>query len=317
MIKKLKQLTNFSDFFFYNSVFKKKKKFYQLKFNYKINNVHIIGRSSFLIHFKNEAKNPNGRFGAGTPRTSDGSLLFLQHLIHKMEPKGSRIGIVFNGSPLFTGDAGSGESEIRKHIIENDLLETIIMLPDRLFFNTGITTYVWILDNKKKENRKGKIQLIDAKKFYKFSKVKLGEKSKEISEDQRLQLLKIYEDFNENKNSKIYTNDYFRYTKVTVDQYLKDEFDNIVKDKKNNKKIDKKKRDHERVPSNQKIDEYLLREVKPHIKEYFYNKDLNKIGYEISLTKEFYEYTELRSLEEIKSDLIKLDEEIKSFEKIL
>jgi type I restriction enzyme M protein len=288
------------------------------KFDYMITNPPFgVSWKSEVDFVKNEANNPNGRFGAGTPRTSDGSLLFLQHLIHKMETKGSRIGIVFNGSPLFTGDAGSGESEIRKHIIEKDLLETIIMLPDRLFFNTGITTYVWILDNKKKKNRKGKIQLIDAKKFYKFSKVKLGEKSKEITEDQRLQLLKIYEDFNENKNSKIYTNDYFRYTKVTVDQYLKDKFDNIVKDKKNNKKIDKKKRDYERVPSNQKIDEYLLTEVKPHIKEYFYNKDLNKIGYEISLTKEFYEFTELRSLEEIKSDLIKLDEEIKSFEKIL
>ncbi len=288
------------------------------KFDYMITNPPFgVSWKSEKDFVKNEAKNTNGRFFVGTPRTSDGSLLFLQHLIHKMEPKGSRIGIVFNGSPLFTGDAGSGESEIRKWIIENDLLEAIIMLPDRLFFNTGITTYIWILDNQKNKNRKGKVQLINAKEFYKFSKVKLGEKSKEISEDQRSQLLKIYEDFNENENSKIYINDYFRYTKVTIDQYLKDKSGNIVKDKKDNPKIDKKMRDYEKVPSNQEIDEYLLKEVKPHIKEYFYNKDLNKIGYEISLTREFYEYKELRSIEEIERDLIKLDEEITSLKKNL
>ena len=112
-----------------------------------------------------EAKDPNGRFFVGTPRTSDGSLLFLQHLINKMNPRGSRIGIVFNGSPLFTGDAGSGESEIRKWIIENDWLECIVSLPDRMFFNTGITTYVWIVTNKKSPNRKGKVQLIDGTSF--------------------------------------------------------------------------------------------------------------------------------------------------------
>ena len=288
------------------------------KFDYMITNPPFgVSWKSEEDFIKNEAKDTNGRFFAGTPRTSDGSLLFLQHLIHKMEPKGSRIGIVFNGSPLFTGDAGSGESEIRKWIIEKDLLETIIMLPDRLFFNTGITTYIWILDNQKKKNRKGKIQLINAKEFYEFSKVKLGEKNKKINEDQRLQLFKIYQDFNENENSKIYINDYFRYTKVTVDNYLKDKSGNIVKDKKGNPKIDKKMRDYEKVPSSQDIDEYLLKEVKPHIKEYSYNKDLNKIGYEISLTKEFYQYKKLRSIDEIKRDLIRLDEEIDSLKKNL
>jgi len=285
------------------------------KFDYMITNPPFgVSWKSEVDFIKNEANHPNGRFGAGTPRTSDGSLLFLQHLIHKMEPKGSRIGIVFNGSPLFTGDAGSGESEIRKWIIEKDLLETIIMLPDRLFFNTGITTYIWILDNNKKKKRKGKIQLINAKEFYNFIKVKLGEKNKEVSEEQRLELLKIYSDFNENINSKIYNNDYFRYTKVTIDQYSKDKSGNIIKDKKNNPKIDKSKRDYERVPSNLKIDDYLSKEVKPHIKNYLYNEDLNKIGYEISLTKEFYEYKKLRPIEKIKNDLIKLEKEIKNLE---
>ena len=263
---------------------------------------------------ENEKGDPNGRFFVGTPRVSDGSLLFLQHLMHKMEPKKSRIGIVFNASPLFTGDAEQGESEIRKWIIENDLLETIVMLPDKLFFNTGITTYIWILDNAKNKNRKGKVQLIDGKDFFGFIKVKLGEKNKAILEDHRLKILGIYQDFIENKYSKIYPNDYFKYTKVTIDQYLKDEHENIIKDKKGNPKIDKKKRGYEKVPANQEIEDYLLKEVAPHISKYFYNKDLNKIGYEISLTKEFYEYNELRSIKEIKSDLMKLDEEIKSLE---
>ena len=288
------------------------------KFDYMITNPPFgVSWKSDEEFVKNEAKDSNGRFTVGTPRTSDGSLLFLQHLIHKMEPKGSRIGIVFNGSPLFIGDAGSGESEIRKWIIEKDLLEVVIMLPDRLFFNTGITTYIWILNNRKKKDRKGKIQLINAKDFYKFSKKKLGEKNKEIIEEQRLIISKIYEDFKESKYSKIFKNDYFKYTKVTLDQYLKDESGKIVKDKKGNSKIDKTKKDFERIPSYQEIDEYLLKEVKPHINEYFYNKDLDKIGYEISLTKEFYEYSELRTIEEIKNNLIKLEKEIKSLEKNL
>ena len=288
------------------------------KFDYMITNPPFgVSWKSEEEFIKNEAKDSSGRFTVGTPRTSDGSLLFLQHLIHKMEPKGSRIGIVFNGSPLFTGDAGSGESEIRKFIIEKDLLETIIMLPDKLFFNTGITTYIWILDNKKNKNRKEKIQLIDAKDFYNFSRVKLGEKSKEVSDEQILKILKIYEDFKDNQKSKIYKNDHFKYTKVTIDQYLKDSSGNIIKDKKGKPKIDKKKRDVERIPSDQEIEKYLLKEVKPHVDEYFHNNELNKIGYEISLTKEFYEYKYLRSPEEIKNELIKLNNEIASLEKNL
>ena len=288
------------------------------KFDYMITNPPFgVSWKSEEEFIKNEAKDPSGRFTVGTPRTSDGSLLFLQHLIHKMEPKGSRIGIVFNGSPLFTGDAGSGESEIRKYIIEKDLLETIIMLPDKLFFNTGITTYIWILDNKKNKNRKEKIQLINAKDFYDYSKVKLGEKNKKVTDGQILDILKIYQDFKDNQKSKIYKNDYFKYTKVTIDQYLKDNSGNTIKDKKGNPKIDKKKRDTERIPSDQEIEKYLLKEVKPHVEEYFHNKELDKIGYEFSLTKEFYEYKNLRSPEDIKNDLIKLNNEIASFEKDL
>ena len=121
--------------------------------------------------------------------------MFLQHLVHKMNPEGARIGIVFNGSPLFTGDAGSGESEIRKWIIENDWLETIVRLPDQLFFNTGITTYFWIVTNKKSDRRKGKIQLIDGSSFYCSMKKSLGNKRKEISESQSEELQHVYESF--------------------------------------------------------------------------------------------------------------------------
>ena len=145
----------------------------------------------------------------------------------------------------------------------------------------------------------------------------MGEKNKEISDEQRLEIMKIYKDFNENKNCKIYNKEYFKYTKVTVDQYLRDKLGNTVVDKKGNPKIDKKKRNYERIPANQEIEEYLLKEVKPHVKEYLYNKDLNEVGYEISLTKEFYEYENLRSVEEIKNDLVKLNKEINELEKNL
>ncbi len=285
------------------------------KFDYMLSNPPF-GQSwkkerSFI---ENEAKDPNGRFHAGTPRVSDGALLFLQHLIHKMEPKGSRIGIVFNGSPLFTGDAGSGESNIRKWIVEEDYLEAIVMLPDRLFFNTGITTYIWILNNKKKPARKNKIQLINAKDFFKYSKIKLGEKSKELTVEDRNKILSLYSKFQENDYSKIYENNYFKYTKIIIDQYLKDRNGQNILDKNNNPKIDKKKRDYENVPFSIDIKDYIEKEVSPYIDEFYYDENLNKIGYEFSLTKEFYKFKTLRSLDEIKKDLNEIESEIKNLE---
>lgn len=170
-----------------------------------------------------------GRFGAGLPRVSDGSLLFLQHMISKMmdyDPNadgltGCRLAIVFNGSPLFTGDAGSGESEIRKWIIENGWLETIIALPDQLFYNTGILTYVWIVTNRKKGVRKGKIQLIDGTSFFERMRKPLGEKRKLISETQKDELARIYGDFIEGEFCKIFDEDDFAYWKVTVERPLR------------------------------------------------------------------------------------------------
>lgn len=165
-----------------------------------------------------------GRFGAGLPRISDGQFLFLQHLIFKMrrpEDGGSRIAIVFNGSPLFTGDAGSGESEIRRFILEKDLLETVIALPDQLFFNTGINTYVWVLSNRKQEERRRKVQLIDARTFFEKKRKSLGNKRHEISDENRKQIVKMYSDFKEGKHSKIFATTDFAYRQIVIERPLK------------------------------------------------------------------------------------------------
>ena len=154
-------------------------------------------KSETYIKNENQKFGFSGRFGAGLPRINDGSLLFLQHLISKMKQngEGSRIGIVFNGSPLFTGGAGSGESDIRRWIIEQDMLEAVVALPDQLFYNTGISTYIWIISNKKPENRKGKVQLLNAIAFFQKMKRSLGNKRNEISAEQIEEIKKIYLDF--------------------------------------------------------------------------------------------------------------------------
>lgn len=178
---------------------------------------------------EHEEKGFDGRFGAGLPRTSDGSLLFLQHMISKMkrDEKGSRMAIIFSGSPLFTGDAGSGESEIRRWIIENDLLEGIVALPDQLFYNTGISTYIWILTNRKNDDlakgavRKGKIQLVDATSFYVKMRKSLGNKRHEITESQIAEISRIYGEFKENEYSKIFDLKDFGYYKITIERPLK------------------------------------------------------------------------------------------------
>lgn len=197
------------------------------KFDYMLCNPPFgVEWKKYQAPIKDEAeeKGFDGRFGAGLPRISDGSFLFLQHMISKMKaPKdgGSRIGIVFNGSPLFTGDAGSGESEIRKWIIENGWLETIIALPDQLFYNTGILTYIWILSNRKSKLRQGKIQLIDGTSFYERMRKPLGDKRKQLSEDDIKTIASIYGSFVEGEHSKIFDEEDFAYNKVTVERPLR------------------------------------------------------------------------------------------------
>ena len=257
---------------------------------------------------KTEAQNANGRFSAGTPRSSDGALLFLQHMLSKMENNGSRVGIVFNGSPLFTGDAGSGESEIRRSIIENDWLECIIALPDKLFFNTSISTYIWILTNRKSEARQGKIQLINAVDFFDKMKRNLGNKGVFISDSHIRQLVELYTNFEETEHSKIYPNEFFGYTKVTVERPLIDaETGVVLRDKRGNPKPDTKLRDYERVPLTEEINDYYQREVKPHLPDSWLDTSKDKVGYEINFNRYFYQYTPLRSLKEIADEMLALE----------
>ena len=179
------------------------------------------------IKKEHEEQGFRGRFGAGLPRINDGSFLFLQHMIAKMKPVGqggSRIAIVFNGSPLFTGAAGSGESEIRRWIIENDWLEAVVALPDNLFYNTGIATYFWIVTNRKSKERRGKVQLIDAREHFVKMRKSLGEKRKEISDEQITQITRLYADFTEGDHVKIFANEAFGYMRITVERPLRVEW---------------------------------------------------------------------------------------------
>ena len=177
-----------------------------------------------LVRTEHEKLGFAGRFGAGLPRINDGSFLFLQHMVSKMKPPeegGSRLAIVFNGSPLFTGAAGSGESEIRRWIIENDWLEAVVALPDQLFYNTGISTYFWVVTNRKAPHRRGKVQLVDARDFWVKMRKSLGDKRKEISPEQIEEVTRLYADFTEGEKVKIFPNSAFGYQRITVERPLR------------------------------------------------------------------------------------------------
>ncbi len=353
----------------------------------------------------------NGRFGAGLPRISDGQFLFLQHLVSKMKPvtednpKGSRLAIIMNGSPLFTGDAGSGESEIRKYLIENDLVEGIVAMPTDLFYNTGISTYVWILSNNKSSSRKGKIQLVNAIDFFQKMRKSLGSKRKELSEEHIAEIVRLYGDFKAGKHVKIFDNEDFGYQKITVERPLrlnfkideervnrlydqtafanlakskkkgeaglkeielgkqqqrnivdtlmhlkseevyrnreeftiilkklfkereivigspllkailgalseKDETADICKNSKGSPEPDADLRDTEIVPLKEAILDYFEREVKPHVHDAWIDETKTKVGFEIPFTRHFYQYTAIRSSEEIKGEIKELEESI-------
>lgn len=272
----------------------------------------------------------HGRFGHGLPRISDGQMLFLTHLAHKLRPAkegGGRAGIVLNGSPLFTGAAGSGESEIRRYLLEHDLVETIIALPTDMFYNTGIATYVWVLDNTKTEERRGKIQLIDGTSFFTKMRKSLGSKRNEISDADRDRLLQIYADFEDQREensdfSKVFTADNFAYWTITVERPLLDDEGNPVTDKRGKPKADSKKRDTENIPftyadntdgdaaREATIKAYFETEILPHVSDAWIDTKKTKIGYEIPFTRHFYKYVPPRPLEEIDADLNKLTAEI-------
>jgi type I restriction enzyme M protein len=262
-----------------------------------------------------ETQGFNGRFGPGLPRVSDGSLLFLMHLLSKMRPAkdgGSRFGIVLNGSPLFTGGAGSGESEIRRYVLENDLVEAIIGLPTDMFYNTGISTYVWILSNRKPAARKGKVQLIDASSFWQKMRKSLGSKRKELSDEHIAEITRLFGKFKEAKKdgapiSRIFKNADFGYRTITVERPLKNEQAKIVTVAKGKNKGDPQPdsnlRDTENVPLSDDVEKYFKREVLPHVPDAWIDHDKTKVGYEIPFNRHFYVFKPPRSLEEIDAEL--------------
>ena len=257
----------------------------------------------------------NGRFGPGLPRVSDGSLLFLLHLISKMRPAvdgGSRFGIVLNGSPLFTGGAGSGESEIRRYVLENDLVEAIIGLPTDMFYNTGISTYVWIVSNRKPDARKGKLQLIDASGFWQKMRKSLGSKRKELSPDHIDDITRLFGSFEESTRegvpiSRIFRNEDFGYRTITVERPERDAADKIVlgtKGKGKGKPVpDASLRDTENVPLGEDVQTYFKREVLPHAPDAWIDPDKTKVGYEIPFNRHFYVFKPPRPLAEIDAEL--------------
>lgn len=268
------------------------------------------------VRKEHEQQGYNGRFGPGLPRVSDGSMLFLLHLLSKMRPAqegGSRFGIVLNGSPLFTGGAGSGESEIRRYVLENDLCEAIVGLPTDMFYNTGISTYVWIISNRKPEARKGKVQLIDASGMWQKMRKSLGSKRKELSDAHIERITRLFGDFVEAQDddgtpiSRIFDNEAFGYHSITVERPLRDEAGNIVLGQKGKQKgkpqPDASLRDTENVPYTEDVGEYFKREVLPHAPDAWIDPDKTKVGYEIPFNRHFYVFKPPRPLAEIDAEL--------------
>lgn len=282
---------------------------------------YIISNPPFGREWKNEKTKVEaeakrgfaGRFGAGVPAVSDGQMLFLLTAISRMkEPSdgGSRIAIIHNGSPLFTGDAGSGPSEIRRYILENDLLEAIIALPNDIFYNTGIATYIWVLSNKKAgTKREGKVQLINANGLFEKRRKALGNKRNDIPENAIEEITRIYGEFRENEISQIYDNEDFGYTKIAVERPLLDEDGNPIL-KKNKPQADSSLRDTENVPLKEDIEEYFKREVLPFAPDAWIDTKKSKVGYEIPFTRYFYKYEAPQSSTEIMSEIMDLETEL-------
>ena len=299
-----------------------------------------------VVRKEYEEKGFDGRFGPGLPRVSDGSMLFLMHLVAKMRPAvdgGSRFGIVLNGSPLFTGGAGSGESEIRRYVLENDLVEAIIGLPTDMFYNTGIATYVWIISNKKPDDRKGTVQLIDAGSFWQKMRKSLGSKRKEMSDEHIATVTQLFGEFAEAELAtvfdadgkevarqviaaaefapappaggkvkvvpiaRIFKNQDFGYTTLTVERPLRDEAGKVLLGQKGKAKgqpqPDSSLRDTENVPLGEDIQAYFEREVLPHAPDAWIDEAKSKVGYEIPFNRHFYVFEPPRALEVIDAEL--------------
>ncbi len=271
---------------------------------WKIDQPAIVDKKEIIDH----------RFKIGVPRVNDGQLLFLMNMVSKMKKDselGSRFATIHNGSALFTGDAGQGESEIRKYLFENDLLEAIIALPNDLFYNTGIPTYIFILTNKKEKKRKGKLQLINvtAEKFYSKMRKPLGKKRVQFDTNHIKAITKLFLDFESNEYSLILDNTDFGYHQITVHQPEKDEQGNVVLDSKGKPKSDAKLRDIENIPLKESIDDFFETEVLPFVPDAWYNPKETKIGYEVNFAKYFYQYQAPRTLAAITSDILAIEQE--------
>ena len=282
---------------------------------------YIISNPPFGREWKNEKRVVEdeakrgfaGRFGAGLPAASDGQMLFLMTAISKMkEPRdgGSRIAIIHNGSPLFTGDAGSGPSDIRKYILESDLLEAIVALPNDIFYNTGIATYIWVLSNKKAgTKREGKVQLINANGLYEKRRKALGNKRNDIPEGAITEITQVYGDFRETEISKIFNNEDFGYTKITVERPLRGEDGELLL-KNGKKQPDASLRDTENVPLTENIQDYFKREVLPFAPDAWIDEKKSKVGYEIPFTRYFYKYQAPQPSAEIMAEILELEKEL-------
>lgn len=273
-----------------------------------------MGGKKDILDSRFNAYLQNGTQLAMIPRTSDGQLLFLLNNVAKMKhdtPLGSRIAEVHNGSSLFTGDAGSGESNARRYLIESDLVEAIIALPEKMFYNTGIGTFIWILSNNKEERRKGKIQLINATAIKSSLRKNMGEKNCELTPELREEIVRIFTSMEENEVSRIFNNSEFAYWKVTVLQPMLGEDGKPLRDKKGKLIPDKDKTDTEIIPFtyNGGIETFIEKEVRPYAPDAWIDKKKTQIGYEVSFTKYFYKPIQLRDIEEIVADLKALETE--------
>ncbi len=288
---------------------------------------YIISNPPFGIDWKREkdavekeAKlGKKGRFAPGLPKISDGQQLFVLNGLSKLAKNG-KMAIIQNGSPLFSGDAGSGPSEIRRYIIENDWLDAIIQLSTDMFMNTGISTYIWVLNKNKPVWRTGKVQLIDASHCAEPRNRSIGTKRNDISDQCRTLIAKAYGEFENGRvygdkagiycESKIFSNDDFGYQKITVERPLRDEQGEIVCKKNGKPEVDSSLRDTENVPLNENIDDYFAREVLPYVPDAWIDKKKTKIGYEIPLTRYFYEYQSPEIVEDIVGRIHQLETDI-------
>lgn len=285
---------------------------------------YIISNPPFGIDWKkertavqDEAKlGYDGRFGPGLPAISDGQMLFLLNGVKKLKEGSGRMAIIQNGSSLFTGDAGSGASEIRRYVITEDLVEAIVQLPTDLFYNTGISTYIWLISKNKSDERKGKIQLIDASKCFEKRRKNIGNKRVDLSSNCIDLIVDAYNDFSNDTyqngdlsvESKVFDNDYFGYTKVTVLTPILDENGQPIL-KKGKPQPDKAKTDTESIPLNEDIDEFIKKNVLPYNEFSYLDRKKDKIGYEIPFTRLFYKFVPPTPSEDIFAEIKALEEE--------